>query len=128
MIGNIYFITHDGSVRGRNANIWGMLMVNVSIYGMHTDPISFATFKSEKKNMGSPQSGHAMPAMPQKILDPHGHTTVPTMRYMSTKKTSQEWRIDHDKPLGLFFWGGLARFSEPYKYTRVFWHMKIPDF
>ena len=57
MIGNIYFITHDGSVcMGKNTNIWGMLMVNVSIYGMHTDPISFATFKSEKKNMGSPQA------------------------------------------------------------------------
>ena len=32
-----------GSMYGIYANIWGILMVNVTIYGIHTDPMGLLT-------------------------------------------------------------------------------------
>ena len=35
-----------GSMYGIHANIWGILMVNVTIYGIHTDPMGYNLISS----------------------------------------------------------------------------------
>ena len=38
-----WIITHDGSMYGIYANIGGILMVNVTIYGIHTNPMDYTS-------------------------------------------------------------------------------------
>ena len=50
-----------GSMYGIYANIWGILMVNVTIYGIHTDPMGTMSFGSGPVNQWTQNSHFAWP-------------------------------------------------------------------